>query len=430
MPINNPALYNAVIAGATGGAQDRWITQNLATDYLTFRTAVLAVATSVDGAIATSVDPITSSQVNLMQSITQGIFASRFLQSTVSGDYDSIADAIAALFAEQSGGLDPAGSAGGPSAPLSRVLYVDKNYTGTDSNGSIQAPFITLVDAIAAAEPGTALYINNADYSTEGPLSITKNLFFVGFILQPFLPAIASVGAAFGIQYCTVLGNVSSDIEIDLYDTNISGNVVITGGGSLLATGSIPGVYNVNGDVTVDGIINGTNFGFLGVTIAGGVALEGCSIGALTLTTVGGTSTFYNCGISNLIAITADATSFIHFDYLTNNNFQNAGASIVGATLKVLGALPVGTLSVTVPAIAAYGVAYADTAVPAGHILRGLKAGDAIVGNPTADLNTAGAGKGGFINCWVPSQDVIRCSFLGILPGGASNFRFSRLSEV
>jgi hypothetical protein len=47
---NNPALFNAALSGATGGAQSRWLTDPVAANYAAFRAAAVAFATAVDGA--------------------------------------------------------------------------------------------------------------------------------------------------------------------------------------------------------------------------------------------------------------------------------------------------------------------------------------------------------------------------------------------
>jgi hypothetical protein len=103
MAANNPLLYNAVIAGAAGGSQERWLRAgSVAADYATFRTSVLALATLVDAAIAPAV--VTQAEVQLMQSIIQGVFAGRFIQDTA--PYTDIVSSIVELYTEIAAGLD------------------------------------------------------------------------------------------------------------------------------------------------------------------------------------------------------------------------------------------------------------------------------------------------------------------------------------
>ena len=71
MSINNPGLYNAIIYGVSGGCQERWLTKSLSSDYTIFKNAVIAVAISVDSAIAIIPNGPNIGQINLMQSICQ-----------------------------------------------------------------------------------------------------------------------------------------------------------------------------------------------------------------------------------------------------------------------------------------------------------------------------------------------------------------------
>jgi len=109
MAINNPSIYNAVIAGATGGAQERWLSVGaVAGDFATFLTVIQAIATEVDSLIATAA--ITDAQAGLMQSIAQGVFANRFPVDTLAADYVDIATSIKALWTEMGTGLTAASS--------------------------------------------------------------------------------------------------------------------------------------------------------------------------------------------------------------------------------------------------------------------------------------------------------------------------------
>ena len=99
MPQNNPALYTAVIAGATGGAETgRWITDTNPNDYQGLVNAIIAIATAVDSAIPGINSGPSLSQILLLQSITQGVFTNRNPTDIVVADYLAIANAIAALF--------------------------------------------------------------------------------------------------------------------------------------------------------------------------------------------------------------------------------------------------------------------------------------------------------------------------------------------
>lgn len=107
---NNPPLYNAVIAGITGGSQQRWITDTDSASYNDFQTMVNAVASAVDDAIPVQPGGVTVAEAALMQSITGGVFADRYPISDDPSNYDSIASAIVALYQEMAGSLDPSPS--------------------------------------------------------------------------------------------------------------------------------------------------------------------------------------------------------------------------------------------------------------------------------------------------------------------------------
>ena len=108
MPQNNPALFTAVIAGATGGSiNDRWITSASPSDYQGLVNAVVAIATAVDAAIPGINSGPSLSQILLLQSIVQGVFADRNPTDVISANYTAIANAIAALFNQSSASVAP-----------------------------------------------------------------------------------------------------------------------------------------------------------------------------------------------------------------------------------------------------------------------------------------------------------------------------------
>jgi len=108
MPQNNPALFTAVITGATGGSvNDRWITNANPNDYQNLVNAVVAIATAVDAAIPGINSGPSLSQILLLQSIVQGVFADRNPTSIIASNYTTIANAIAALFNQASNSIIP-----------------------------------------------------------------------------------------------------------------------------------------------------------------------------------------------------------------------------------------------------------------------------------------------------------------------------------
>ena len=101
---NNPALYNAVISGATGGTQNRWLTSTDSNDYNAFRTIILALADQVDSLIATISGGPSLASIQLMQSICEGVMSSRLPidDSFIPG----IANEIVALWTSILAGMD------------------------------------------------------------------------------------------------------------------------------------------------------------------------------------------------------------------------------------------------------------------------------------------------------------------------------------
>lgn len=92
---NNPFIYNGALQGATGGIHERWITATDEAEYLAVRTAIIEFANTVDALIPTDPD-ITIADSSLMQSITQGVLASRYV--TANDEFAPVAQAIVALW--------------------------------------------------------------------------------------------------------------------------------------------------------------------------------------------------------------------------------------------------------------------------------------------------------------------------------------------
>ena len=141
---NNNAIYNAVIAGAGGANQERWISASDSAAYAAYRTAIEAVATAVDADIAPGT--IGASQQALMQSICQGVFAGRYPQAS---SYAAIAASIVALYTQLAAGLEPDSTPGGAFDPIFQQLWVDTT-KAAGGNGSIGTPYNAWADMIGA----------------------------------------------------------------------------------------------------------------------------------------------------------------------------------------------------------------------------------------------------------------------------------------
>ena len=101
---NNPDIYNAVIAGATGGAQSRWLNSVNASDYAAFTSILQALAEEVDSEIANISPQPSNASIQLMQSICEGVLSNRLPTDTtfVSG----IASQIVALWTQTLTGMN------------------------------------------------------------------------------------------------------------------------------------------------------------------------------------------------------------------------------------------------------------------------------------------------------------------------------------
>lgn len=169
MAQNNPALFDALMAGGCGGTLERWITSASSSSYDSLVDAVEAFATAVDAAIPTIGGGPSISQINLLQSIAQGIVAGRNLASIDSDTFADIAASIAAVFDECETRLNnvPVISGGGGGVnQISCARYVDQNTEVPliDQDGTIGAPFASAADAVDALlalvpEDGSGVYV-------------------------------------------------------------------------------------------------------------------------------------------------------------------------------------------------------------------------------------------------------------------------------
>jgi hypothetical protein len=95
---NNNILFNAALNGVGGAIFQRWLISATAADYLRYRSAMVAFATSVDRAIAPGTP--TQQDADLLQSICAGVLGNRDIRSFVSADYDTVAASILAMYTE------------------------------------------------------------------------------------------------------------------------------------------------------------------------------------------------------------------------------------------------------------------------------------------------------------------------------------------
>jgi hypothetical protein len=97
MAINNPSLYDAVIAGATA-VNSAWLSDPVSADYLAVVTASDKLAQAVDADIPTLTTGPSLSEINLLLGITVNTLTGRDIRTITS--FTAIAAAIAALYVE------------------------------------------------------------------------------------------------------------------------------------------------------------------------------------------------------------------------------------------------------------------------------------------------------------------------------------------
>jgi len=176
MPINNPGLYDAVLA-AIAASNEAMLIDPIPTDYLVPANIAVAVAVEVDAAIPPDVSMSTSKRI-LLEGITKSVFAGRCPQSTTSSDHLATSAAIAAMYTEFVTKLQDGSGGGGGGINLTRMLYVDQATTTpiASRNGNIESPFSSIAAAIAASTANTMIYVMPYDYSAEGAQAITHTM--------------------------------------------------------------------------------------------------------------------------------------------------------------------------------------------------------------------------------------------------------------
>lgn len=145
MSLNNPALYDAVIA--LGTPSEGWITSGVATNYATIRNALSDLATEIDSKIPTITTGPSLSQFQLLCGITRSVFAGRTIVDIAPTFYATIAAAIAAAFNELSSALQ------GVPGVLAMGHIHDDGSTITIADG------YNIASVVYAIDPNTSLPI-------------------------------------------------------------------------------------------------------------------------------------------------------------------------------------------------------------------------------------------------------------------------------
>lgn len=299
-------------------------------------------------------------------------------------------------------------------AVLTAMWFVDAgtSLATAAQNGSIGAPFKTFAQAIAAAQADftahtrdQAIIVASADYSAEALQTLTLDAGHtltiagwatpIGFNLsQPSLPQLALADGSLVTDGVAWIGVATPQVDVPL--------------------GSIAAIGTYFQSVNVGDKFRGSLCQLQGGTVATSVELDNSTFGNFTTAT----AHIRSCRQFGVALITGDVTI---------DDYTNAWGTVTATgTLTVFGKLAQERVSVVVPAVLVGQVGYVDTNFVAQ--LAATPTNAPVSGNPTDDLVAAGAG-GGFINCRMSANGVVRCAFVGPLAGGAVDFVFSALQN-
>lgn len=300
MAQNNPALFDALMAGGCGGTLERWITSSNSNDYGSLVDAVEAFATAVDQAIPTIGGGGPSiSQINLLQSISQGIVSGRNLASIDADTFADIAASIAAAFAEAEPRLNNvpviSGGGGGGGERTPGTAYVATS-VATTGNGSPGSPFKTMEEAVTAlladAETDSCILVYPGDYSAEDPIDWSGGSLLIanacgasrtwqGTIGLPRMPDITisgfGVSQYMGLHLGDILDSFGSGFSVISCEMKDNAQFSCVGGVAKFANTQMANSADV---------------------IAQNIRFEDCELGNGTYTIAGGQTTVFGCVFS------------------------------------------------------------------------------------------------------------------------------------
>lgn len=187
---NNNVLFNAVLAGVTGGGQQRWITNPNAAAYSGYSAIVLSIATSVDALIAPG--SYNDGHGRLMASIASGVYSGRFPSSS---GVSQIAASIVALFMAQAANILGEGGTSPVSSVFGRVANVTAqigDYAASQVNNDSSIVGTTVKDALNTLGTGglvtvTTIAARNALTALKEGMLVYVQSLQVYYELQPDL---------------------------------------------------------------------------------------------------------------------------------------------------------------------------------------------------------------------------------------------------
>jgi hypothetical protein len=421
---NNNAFIDAIIAGAGGGAQTAWLASLSPGTYGNFKNAILEIATAVDGLILPILPGPSVSQINLMQSITAAVLSGRFPQNATPGTYADIAQRIVVLYNTLASSLNNVpnvyGGGGGSLTNLSNVFWVDYNTTvaPADQNGNVETPFARLAQAIAAVPDNSILLVTpNINYTTEGFLTVDKNINFI---------ALGEANIHYGsIPVMIMTIQATGSITVTFRGFSISSGY---GWGYVICATGNEAVYMENCylsgvDNTLGGTVHMTNCATSIYDQSRGGTYIGCDINVGNVT-FAGDMIFRNCKFGLASTIDFSTASIANFDPASYQSLVLIGGTCTLVTVEPGYPIQV-ELPVVVPGLAAGASAYVDVDV-SGTVLRYLQVGQAIHASPNGDMITAGQA-GSLAWARVSAAATVRCCFTGEITGGSYQILFAPL---
>jgi hypothetical protein len=142
---------------------------------------------------------------------------------------------------------------------VKRTLYVDANYSGSDSNGNLETPFKKIGDALSEASDNDAIEVAQGKY--EESLSIAENVSLIGkvtrnekneiirrpMIVSPDRTVVSITGKHLTFDGFEIIGSTN----FDKYDA--SGNLISLGDYSRSCDSDVSGIYVGEGadDITI-----------------------------------------------------------------------------------------------------------------------------------------------------------------------------------
>lgn len=410
MALNNPGLYDAVIA-AIALSNGAWASETNASDYAPEANAAVAIATEVDAGVPTIAGGATISQRLVMQMVTKGCMTGRVAVSMQPADYSTVAAGIIAVYTEFVTQLQD-NNVESTFQNLSNVIFVDGS-TVIPTNvetGNIEAPFALLSTAITALPTGGALWLTPLDYSVQGLVTLSKNA------------SIRSLGAGTNFSALTLAAAVT---QFDMSDCTVSGNV----SGSSIGGSVTLRRCKVNGSLTDTQAVVTLEDTAVGNTISiADLIATNCTIfRAITLSDVSAVLT--NCTFNTASITFSGSAGVATMDGYTYANWLAAGGTITNGTIVVDNSLPSVSVAVTVPVLLNGEVEYVNVDV-SGTILKGIAANTPIAANPTEDL--APGGTGGAAYCpaaRVSATNTVRLTVVGpITPAKNTHFIITQLA--